>query len=203
MKTLTAHDNEVLRRASDYLDYDVDMLIATAQWLTTGEGDSGLLRNAVLESFLIHARTLIEFLSRTGHRNAVRADHYFEGTKPGTYSPNVSDFLVGAKGKISPHLAHLTTDPLDNVRSTIGWDVRKILLDLWAGLAAFYDAVPIDRVLPDYDQRRMYHEGRISTFQPALLPDGQPIDEPTLDSDFVRNMTFRRLITRQTGLRVG
>ena len=178
-----AHPQQVLISASDYLDYDVDMLLATGKWLHSNpRGD--LISNAVLESFLIHARTLIEFLSREGRGNAVRAPDFFDGEPEGSYVPDVSPFLQTTKDRISTHLAHLTTEPLHDLRSTIGWDVKRIILDLWAALTPFYEAVPSHTVLPDYPDRYARFKERAAFWTPS---QPQPGDQEAVsaDSDFI------------------
>lgn len=176
---------DILIRASDYLDYDVDMLFATAEWLATNGERKSLISNAVLEAFLIHARNLIEFLSGVGRGNAVRAHHYFEGLPEGTYSPKVSPFLISTKDKISTHLAHLTTEPLDDLRSKIGWDVRRILLELWEGLKVFYEDVPSESVLPNYDRRYDEYKVRIQSWLPESRNRMQGFEGQTADTDFI------------------
>jgi len=65
-------NREVLRAESSHLAYEIEMLCALADYFETGEVNravAGLrlhgipVRNAVIESFALHVRQLIDFLS--------------------------------------------------------------------------------------------------------------------------------------------
>ena len=51
-----------LKGALKCLNYEVRMLWSLAKILATDNKGKGVIHNALLESFLIHARILIEFL---------------------------------------------------------------------------------------------------------------------------------------------
>src|SRR5437762_5482408 len=53
--------DDELREASDHLFYELWMLDRTARLLAMGAFGEGPVRNAILESFTIHARGLIQF----------------------------------------------------------------------------------------------------------------------------------------------
>lgn len=54
-------DAASLRQASDYIFHDLAMMNETVRELARG-GREGLTRNALLDSFVIHVRSLLHFL---------------------------------------------------------------------------------------------------------------------------------------------
>ena len=53
---------EELKRALKCLGYEVGMMLSLAHILAADNQGQGVIHNALVESFLIHARILIEFL---------------------------------------------------------------------------------------------------------------------------------------------
>jgi len=53
---------EELRNASDHLHYEIWMFTSLASGLASGISGQGVINNALLESFTIHARNLLDFL---------------------------------------------------------------------------------------------------------------------------------------------
>jgi hypothetical protein len=67
---------EIIRQ---HLTYEIEMLFATQQRLQQGESDR-IVRNALIESFCVHARNLIDFLR--GKRSGVTAKAVTHDYKP-------------------------------------------------------------------------------------------------------------------------
>jgi len=74
-----------LERAAELVDYDRNMLLATFEQLADNmfsEATMTASHNAHLESFLLHVRTLSEFLESRGTHDDVQATHYMQGWSP-------------------------------------------------------------------------------------------------------------------------
>ena len=61
--------DDELREASDHLFYELWMLGRTARLLAMGVFGDGPVKNAVLESFTIHARALLQFFFPSNPRS--------------------------------------------------------------------------------------------------------------------------------------
>ena len=106
-------DNDLELFARDHLSYEVWMLGETAQWLITVPPSATLAtRNAYLESFGIHARTLGAFLANSGtHADDVLAKHY-SSNWPG------EDPVPGLAKIVNKQVAHLTAVRLEKRRNS-------------------------------------------------------------------------------------
>ena len=81
MIVLMSRSEEKLGEAFKHIDYEIDMLDSTFRLLTVGEETLGYKLNCiVLESFLIHVRSLTEFLYNESSQKPddVLALHYFK-----------------------------------------------------------------------------------------------------------------------------
>jgi hypothetical protein len=63
------------------------------------------LHDALLESFLVHLRSLIDFFYRGGQDDDVVAKDFFD--KPGEWSANESTLLTSAHTRANKELSHL------------------------------------------------------------------------------------------------
>jgi len=116
-----ASNDEIL---THHLHYEIGMLGATYTALSTGFFGT-LINNALIESFCIHARALIEFFENKQGGGASR----FTG---GTYSAAHLGSLDGIKKKLNTQIAHLTdlrtTDPDEKIGSSDRETLFKALL---------------------------------------------------------------------------
>ena len=53
---------EILRKASDHLFYEIWMLQSVIKGIASGIAGESIINNALLESFGIHARAVLDFL---------------------------------------------------------------------------------------------------------------------------------------------
>ena len=136
---------EKLREASDALYYEVSMLRVTAITFASdifGENVSPIL-NAVLESFAVHVRVLIDFFySENPRKDDIIAEHFF--LTPNRWQgirPPKSETLVKAKTRANKLLAHLTYTRLkENLDKR--WPVAEIMKDIENVLDFFLQNVP-------------------------------------------------------------
>lgn len=87
----------------DFFAYEVWMMRETADRLARGESDT-VTRNALLESFLIHARALVGFFGDKHKPDDIVARDYVA-----TWAEEVPPSLRDECNRINKQVAHLTT----------------------------------------------------------------------------------------------
>jgi hypothetical protein len=134
---------EELKAVLERLKYEVWMLWSLANILATDNQGKGVIHNALLESFLIHARILIEFLYKNEpYEDTVRADQYFTSDRPWkSIRPPKTELLEETVKDAHKQLAHLTYTRLQRKTQ---WPYIKIANDIKAVLQVFRENLPDD-----------------------------------------------------------
>lgn len=142
-----------LQALSEHLLYEIEMLEHCTSRIRS------LLRNqdvntftekdryVFLESFLLHARTLYEFLfTRKGKddKNALRANDFMEDDSYDIPSSRVA--LIRMKHMIDTRLVHLSQHRLSVKESDTDWDVGFIFNEIYQQLLEFFDRVDDNHV---------------------------------------------------------
>lgn len=108
MGTRKAANKDIL---GHHLPYEFHMLQGTHAMLANREHDT-IIANALIESFCIHARLLIEFFE---NKQGCKAKDFTDGT----YAAAHLELLGHVKTKLNTQIAHLTdkrtTDPNDKI----------------------------------------------------------------------------------------
>ena len=133
-----------LKSALEQLNqYEVSMLRSLANILATDNQGKGVIHNALLESFLIHARILIEFLYKDQpYKDTVRASQYFTSKSPWkSVQPSKTELLKKTEKDAHKYLAHLTYTRLQGKKQ---WPYIRIVNDIEAVLQVFYKNLPDD-----------------------------------------------------------
>ena len=131
---------EELRDASKHLFYEIQMLLGTAKKLSILRGcQDEVLKNAVLEAFLIHARNLIDFLYTKPVQDDVAIEDFLEKAGKGEGIPAQSSFLCHQTKRINKKLAHLT---YFRVLDEDVWDYLRITEEIRGPLNVFLAQVP-------------------------------------------------------------
>jgi len=114
-----------------------------AHIIATDNQGQGVIHNALVESFLIHARILIEFLYKNKpYKDTVRASQYFTSDSPWkSIRPQKTDLLKETEEDAHKYLAHLTYTRLQRKRK---WPCIKIANDIQAVLKVFRENLPDD-----------------------------------------------------------
>lgn len=133
-----------LRAASDHLAYEISMLRSSGHALLSGISLGDAVRNALLESFTIHARVLLDFLyAEDPHRDDVIAEDFFQSPdvwlKARPQKPPSLDFISRRVGKEVAHLTYARQGVTPEAKS---WPVQAILADFETVLRAFIELVP-------------------------------------------------------------
>lgn len=146
--------DQVLQAASEHLLYEISML----RWTTDALAVTNLGRptpplvymNALLESFCLHARNLLDFLYPKQPRpDDMIAPDFFDD--PDEWSPpDLTPLLGTVRGRAGKELAHLTYQRLAVTKEGKSWQYGKILAELSDVLGKFMISVPPDRFDDDF-----------------------------------------------------
>jgi DNA-binding CsgD family transcriptional regulator len=105
------------------LMYEVWMLQETYSRLRQPQTDSVVV-DALIESFCIHARLLLEFFESCGQEQAIEATEFTGGSYIAQYTSAISKTL---RGKLNQQIAHLSENRTDLTDEKIGPKDRAIL----------------------------------------------------------------------------
>ena len=141
--------NAELQEASKHLHYELDMLLGTARLLATSVySDDTVLSNALVESFTVHARVLLDFLyDQSPLSDDVVASDYF--TDPQDWiskRPAKSSILTQVDSRVGKEIAHLTYVRNEVTAEMKKWQFIEIANDVRRVIAVFVNAVPTSRV---------------------------------------------------------
>lgn len=123
----------------DFLTYEVWMLERTYE-LLAGVIDDATTKNAVLESFLIHARALTDFFQN----KKTRSTDIVVGDFLDDWSVDVADWLREERQRIDKEIAHLTTERTTGTPKTKQHDVARIRNELIRYVSGFCSEVDSD-----------------------------------------------------------
>ncbi len=144
---MTTYSDEQLEFSSNHLIYHIKMYIKTFLWLRDypRPADWDTVRNAVLESHLIHARVLIHFVQRESSENDtdVFAVSYFQNQP--VFLPLKNEFLKQQAKRIGSQLVHLTTNS-SLLKSEQAWQIGEIAISLLPVIQQFLSVVPSHRL---------------------------------------------------------
>lgn len=130
--------------ASDHLYYEYWMLISMANALASGIASQGQLTNALLGSFVIHFRALLDFFYPGNNLKPddVIASDFFSQPPWQTIRPELSDFLTKAKIRAHKEVAHLTYSRQQVTPETKPWDFLKITNEINILITLFLEKAP-------------------------------------------------------------
>lgn len=140
--------NEELQEVSNHLHYELWMLSSLAQAMESGIADRGWLANALLESFVIHVRNVLDFLYNDHPQSDdVVAQDFFPSAKAWVkIRPRLSELLSTAKKRAGKEVVHLTYARLDVTPDTKPWPFVAIANEVASVMKVFSDSVPEDKL---------------------------------------------------------
>jgi hypothetical protein len=151
------HSDSELQIASHYLRYHIRMYVETlldlqGYSLSIGWDTFG---NAILEDHLVHARALINFMTKcdsNSRKDDVLAEDYFHNC-PDIFSPLQDAFLISQAQDIGGQVVHITKKAMPKLRSQKDWPIREIAKRLAPAIETFLVVVSetklADRVKQD------------------------------------------------------
>jgi hypothetical protein len=134
------HDIAELRKAYEHVKYEFEMLTETATLLQSHPTLTEAHQRAILESFVIHFRNLLEFFYWNPGEDRILAEHF----APGAWRdkrPKKSALLFKGHSRACNEIAHLTFARLGVRNEDWPWPVAEItkemseLYDLFLKLA--------------------------------------------------------------------
>lgn len=142
------------RFAEEHLLYEAAMLyMVTGKLMNRHHEDDAVLRNALLESFGIHNRNLIDFLwlDRPMKDTDAVARDWIEGWE----APKMSERLTNVKDRVGKEMVHLSYNRLDVAEDQKGWTVLGIGPEVIGAFVKFATEVP-DELVPEGWRGRAY-----------------------------------------------
>jgi hypothetical protein len=139
-------DNRLRRFAEEHLLYEAGMLYeVTGKLMNRHHEDDPVVQNALLESFGVHNRNLIDFLwlARPMKDTDAIARDWIEGWQ----APEMSERLANVKDRVGKEMVHLSYNRLDVPEDEKGWTVLGIGPEVIGGFAKFATEVP-DNLVP-------------------------------------------------------
>jgi hypothetical protein len=169
MSNSNTHTDKQLLIASKYFIYHIKMYVETLLWLQSHEqpNEWDTVRNAILESHLIHERVLINFIcnSTTKQYTDVLAIHYFRDS-PNDFYPLKDELLNSEAKSIGGQLVHLTIKST-SLKSEQEWQIREVANKLVPTISGFLDNVVETRFTKDVKVECLQHLAKIS---PSQIP---------------------------------
>ena len=156
---------EQLLIASKFLVYHIKMYVETLLWLQQHEKPSSwdTIRNAVLESHLVHERVLINFVCYLTPKQEmdVLAVHYFSES-PNDFHPPQDDVLNNQAKNIGGQLVHLTVKSTQ-LKSEQEWSIRETANKLVPVLEEFFSNVAESKVPNSVRVECLKHLAKLSS----------------------------------------
>ncbi|MBI4732716.1 MAG: hypothetical protein HY781_11460 [Chloroflexi bacterium] len=155
--------NEELQASSKHLFYEYSMFVSLARGMASGIFQQGIINNALLESFTIHVRTLLDFLYATekAKPDDVIAEDYFQ--KPEEWHqkrPPKTELLQGVHRRVGKEIAHLSYVRLSITQEEKQWHFVKITNDVNSVVNQFASAVPPHLLFPEWKEHPVDKAGK-------------------------------------------
>jgi hypothetical protein len=150
--------NRLRTFAEEHLLYEAGMLYeVTGKLMNRHHEHDAVVQNALLESFGIRNRNLIDFLwlNRPMKDTDAIARDWIEGWR----APKMSERLANVKNRVGKEMVHLSYNRLDVPEFDKGWTVLGIGPEVIGAFAKFATEVPDDRV-PEGWRGRAYFATR-------------------------------------------
>ena len=162
------HDDWKLRKASDYLEFDIHSFAAGLEIHFSQRGTE--IGNSALDSLLMRARLLMDFFFRdTGQADDVLAIDFFHDLSPNPYKPHMTKTMSRERQKINKRLVHLTTQPMPRLRSNQRYAVTKFAPQIVKAFRKWLSVVPDSRLQIPATRVRATYEGHLQRIE-NLLP---------------------------------
>lgn len=140
-------DQKELVETSKHLAYELQMFLATTQMMIIGiPNDQVDLKNAVLESFLIHLRNLIHFFyASKPSQDDVFVQDFFEPSTP-MVIPAKSSTLETAQKRANKEIAHFTYTRNWKTKEDKQWVLHILTAEMTLLFIKFLKSVPKEHI---------------------------------------------------------
>jgi len=130
-----------LKSISEHISYEVQMFELAADKIKKSSLDT-LETNVYLESFLVHARCLVDFLYQDEETQPddVLAIHFFDNPKQFQNDrPVIRELIKFLKSRTGKEIAHLTYKRVGLTPEMKSWNLVEIKDELNKALVVFFD----------------------------------------------------------------
>ena len=130
---MARREKDELIKASEHLTYEYSMLLAVTEALSAGRVLNQFLKNALLESFAIHFRALVDFLYPPANARSddMAAEDFFDDqTRWSEMRPTISPILDRGRRRAHKEIAHLTYARLTVTKSEKEWPFGEITTEI-------------------------------------------------------------------------
>jgi hypothetical protein len=143
-----------LQRASDHLHYEIWMFKSLAYGLASGISGQGVINNALLESFTIHARILLDFLyAERSQKDDVIAEDFFDDPNQWLkVRSKKSEKVKSVHKRVGKEIAHLTYARQDVTPETKPWRFIEIANEVNDVFTCFLRLIPLERLGSRWDE---------------------------------------------------
>jgi hypothetical protein len=155
------NDSELLEYSREHLLYEVMRFISTAQILTSYDFSRFqpeelrlVFHDAIVESFAIHTRNLIDFFYPGPGRKQddVLANHYFENQVRPSSFPQISSVLGDARERAHKEISHLTARRKSGKSADKDWPIAGLESEIRQLLLTFAREAAPTKLTPDLGQ---------------------------------------------------
>lgn len=175
-------DGDLKAYANEHLQYEVDMLVASAAILghlayKAGEGlIPWIIYNGLLNTFAIHARNLINFLysrsRNTDRRTDIIIEDYVTPSLLASILPPISPLLDQTLAKAAKQVAHLTKDRIDYEKEGKEWKFVQLTQEILGILKVVVPYIPDTRIGSDFKIKLSWPVIRIPTIDIQIISIG-------------------------------
>lgn len=147
-------DQELRQYSREHVHYELWMFLRLGQYLMEspqpGDDQGRVIRNAVIESFVIHLRNLIAFLYsvRVQTKDIIAADYFLDAGNWYTKRPPISRELRVARERSHKEIIHLTTERISGTPPQKGWPVSALVREIKQLMGSFADLASTERLDP-------------------------------------------------------
>ena len=141
-------DEELKEFAEQHLAYEVNMMIGAAKGLSQ-PNNSQFVINALLESFTIHLRALIDFIwepLNIWEDDAIACDFFNSTEQWKKVRPDFPAALEPARSRTGKEVAHLTYARMEVTPETKGWNIGEMTEAMVRALKVFADNADKKRI---------------------------------------------------------
>ncbi|MBX9905463.1 MAG: hypothetical protein K2Y31_13980 [Burkholderiales bacterium] len=143
---------EELKLGSIELSYEYRMHVELSKAILGNSRHQETIENAILESYLLHTRSLIDFFYNRDSDESddiVAQDFMLPSKQWGEIRPPMPEKLKQAKIRANKYLAHLTYERTSATSDTKFWDVQYLYKSIRNLMSVFLENVK-DENLSDY-----------------------------------------------------
>lgn len=132
-----------LQDASDHLNYEIWMFNSLAHGIGSGIAGQGPFANALLESFVIHVRAILDFFYNENPKfdDVIAEDYFSSPDEWRNIRPALSELLRQTKRRAGKEVAHLTYARLDVTPETKPWPFVQIANEISVVIKVFLENV--------------------------------------------------------------